>query len=214
MKLPENKKERLQVFILIGVGVVAVLYAVMQLLITPFNTSKEKLRSTLQTTQDYLGKAERELKFAPTLKQEFESVSQELDQTIASNVLHAILGAYLVGVQTELETQARALNFKLDEVLEIGIRELPRPSKKGSTPAPVYFKSYSVQVSARASYEQASSFIKNLETVNPYLCVSDIRITGQADDPEHHRLNLKIEWPIEAEAEKGRSTTGERGGGS
>jgi hypothetical protein len=213
MKLPESKKERLQVFILIGVGVVAVLYAMMQLLVTPFTASKQKLRESLQTTRDYLDKAERELKFAPSLKEEFNSVSEELDQTIATNVLHSILGSYLVGVADTIETQARALNIKVDEVQEVGIRELPRPNKKGATSAPVYFKSYSVQVAARATYEQATSFIRNLETINPYLCVSEIRITGQADDPEHHRLNLKIEWPIEAEAEKGKSATGERGGG-
>lgn len=214
MKLPESKKERFQVFVLIGVGVVAVIYAMAQLLVAPFIASKQKLRDALQTSNTALEKAERELNFAPSIKAEFDSVATQLDKTIADNVLHSILGSYLVGVTETLEAQARALNIKLEEVQEIGIREIPRPTKKSGTPPPVYFKSYGVQVSARASYEQASAFIKKLEELNPYLCVSEVRITGQADDPELHRMNLKIEWPIEAETAKSSSATGDRGAGS
>jgi len=213
MKLPDNNKERIQVFVLIGIGVVAVLYAMWQLLVSPFIESKQKLKDTLQVKQDKLAKAERELKHAPAIKAEFDEMTAQLDRTINSNALQAILGSYLVGVTETLESQARASNLKLDEIQEIGIRELPRAKKKGDT-STVYFKSYSVQVSARTSYDHAVSFIKHLEDLNPYLCVSDIRITSQPDDPEHHRFNLRIEWPIEANPKPKQVTVAEHGDGS
>jgi len=212
MKLPENKKERIQVFILIGIGAAAVIFAMAQLLVTPFLAAKEKFKELLQTKQTALEKAERELKYAPGIKEEFDTVTTQLDTTIANNLLRPILGSYLVGVTETLEAQARVLNIKLDEIQEIGIRELPRPTKK--IPTPVYFKSYSVQVSVLASFEQATLFVKKLEELNPYLCISDVRITGQADDPERHRLNIRIEWPIEAEASKAQGAMSDRGGGS
>lgn len=212
MKLPENKKERVQVFVLIGIGAAAVIFASWQGLVSPFFAYKQRLQESLQTKRTALEKAERELRLAPSIKEEFDSVTSQLDTTIANNLLRPILGSYLVGVTETLENQARAINVKVDEIQEIGIRELPRANNAGANP--VNFKSYSVQVSARASYEQASKLINNLEELNPYLCVSDIRITGQADTPEYHRLSLRIEWPIEAESEKGQNSMSDRGGGS
>ena len=212
MRLPATKKERIQVFVLIGIGLIAVIYALVQLTVSPFLASKQKLRDELLTKKTALEKAERELKFAPTIKEEFNSVATQMDRIIADNVLRPILGSYLVGVTEFLEQQARATNIRLDEVQEIGIREPPRPKNTGSA-APIYFKSYSVQVSARGSFEQVTAFIMKLSKLNRYLCVSDIRITGQSDTPESHRLNMQIEWPIEAESTKQESSTG-RGGGS
>jgi hypothetical protein len=97
----------------------------------------------------------------------------------------------------------------VDGIQEIGVRDPPRTSTKGA--AANAFKSYSVQVSAVATFEASWSFIKKLEEMNPYLCVTEIRITGQPDNPEYHRLTLRIEWPIEAEAEKGQDALIDRG---
>lgn len=212
MKLPENKKDRIQVFVLIGIGVVAVLYAITQLVVSPYLASKQKLRETLQQKKDKLEKAQRELNFAPNIKAEFDSVIAELDKLREAYILRPILGSYLVGVSETLEAQARALNIKMDEVSEIGIRELPRAGKKDVTVR--NFKSYTVQVSAKVSYEQATSFITKLEELNPYLCISDIHIKGQTENPEQHQLIIRIEWPIEAEVGKESTTPAGRGGKS
>lgn len=212
MKLPENKKDRIQVFVLIGIGVIAVLYAIAQLLVSPYMASKQKLRDTLQQQKDKLEKANRELNFAPTIKAEFDTVIAELDRIRETHVLRPILGSYLVGVSETLEAQARTFNIKLDEISEIGIRELPRASKKDASIR--NFKSYAVQVSAKVSYEQASSFLRSLEELNPFLCVSDIQIKGQAENPEQHRFTIRIEWPIEAEVGQEATTPAGKGGES
>jgi len=209
MKLPENKKERLQVFVLIGIGVAAVLYAMTQLVVMPFFASKQELRSSLQTKKAKLEKAERELNFAPKIKTEFDSVTGELDTIIRAHVLRPILGSYLVGVSETLEMQARSCNIKLDEVQEIGVREPPRTGKKATVARA--FKAYAVQVSVKASYEQTAAFLRKLEDMNPYLCVSDVRITGQPDSPETHRVTLRIEWPIEVEGGKEQGAAAGRG---
>lgn len=209
MKLPENKKERLQVFVLIGIGVVAVLYAMAQLVVMPFLASKQKLRNSLQSKKAKLEKAQRELNFAPRIKEEFDSVTGELDTIIRTHVLRPILGSYLVGISENLEMLAHSCNIKLDEVQEIGVREPPRTGKKGSVARS--FKAYAVQVSARASYDQTATFLRRLEDMNPYLCVSDVRITGQPDNPESHRITLRIEWPIEAESGKEQGSASGRG---
>lgn len=210
MKLPANKKERIQIFVLIGIGVVAVIYAVWQLGVTPYLESKATLLKKLQRKQDDLKKAERELKLAPQLKAEFDALTAQLDKAIAEYVLHPTLGSYLVGVTEKLEAQALACNVKVDEIQEIGIRELPRANKEDNTP--IAFKSYAVLFSGKGSYEQIALFIRRLEAANPYVCVGDIRIVGQADSVESHRIQLRIEWPIEAEQPQDKGAGKERGG--
>lgn len=212
MKLPVNKKDRIQVFVLIGIGVVAVLYAVVQLAVLPFLASKQKLRDSLQTKKAKLEKAGRELNYAPSIKTEFDSVTGELDRIIANHVLRPILGSYLVGVTETLEGMARSCDIKVDEIQEIGVREPPRTGKKDT--AARAFKSYAVQLSAKISYEQAATLIRKLEEMNPYVCVSELRITGQPDNPEQHRVTVRIEWPIEAEGAKDQGAPAARGGKS
>ena len=40
-------------------------------------------------------------------------------------------------------------------------------------------------------------FQGSIEVRNPYVCVTELRIASQPDDPSRHRASLRIEWPIE-----------------
>jgi hypothetical protein len=99
-------------------------------------------------------------------------------------------------VTETLENSARGVGITVDEIQEVGIRELPR-GKTDKTAAA--FKSYAVQTAGEGSYERIRAFLDKVETDNPYLCVTDIRITGRPDKPEQHRFSVRMEWPIEAE---------------
>jgi hypothetical protein len=211
MRLPQNRKERIQVFVLIGIGSLLAIFALAQLVITPFVASRQKLKAALGEQEGKLAKAKKELLHAPAIKEEYDQVSSELSSVIAVNVLHPILGSYLVGVTEMIENTARSVGFKTEEVLEVGVRELP--TKKGVATART-FKSYTVQVTAEGSFRQAWTFADAFEKQNPFLCVTEIRITGRQDKPEQHRVILRIEWPIQTNPDGANDTSAERKGGS
>lgn len=211
MKLPENRKERAQVFVLIGIGVLLALFALAQLVVMPFLASRQKLQAALADQGQKLAKAKKELLHAAAIKEEYDRTTVELTSVIASNVLRPILGSYLVGVTETIENTARDVGLRVEEIQEVGIRELP--TKKGSTSSRL-FKSYAVQVTAEGSYRQATQFMDEFESRNPYLCVTEIRITGRPDKPEQHRFILRIEWPIQATEGAGDGVGDKKGGAS
>lgn len=209
MKLPENKKERIQVFGLIGLGVALLLFTLVQLLIVPFNARRQKWKIIQEELDRKMEKAKKELLYAPTVKVEYDVVSVEIDRIMASNVLRPILGSYLVGVTEMLENAAREVGLKLNEIQEVGIGELPR-SKTDKTVD--VFKSYAIQLSGEGSYEEVRAFLDKIETDNPFLCVTEIRIIGRPDKPEQHQLNVRVEWPIEAAPSESRGKGDSKGG--
>ncbi len=211
MKLPENKKERIQVFVLIGIGVALLLFTLIQLLVVPFNASRQKWKVIQGELEGKIGKANRELSYGRAVKAEYDVVSVEIDKIMASNVLRSILGSYLVGVTEMLESAAHGVGLNLNEIQEVGIRELPR-SKTDKTVG--VFKSYAVQLAGDGSFDQVRAFLDKIENDNPFLCVTEIRIVGRSDKPERHQLNVRVEWPIEAVPQEGRGNGADGKGGN
>jgi hypothetical protein len=202
MKLPENRKERVQVFVLIGIGAALALYALVQLLVSPYTAARQKLNAVQEDLNRKIETARRVLLYAPAVKEEYESVTAEIEKTMASNVLRPVLGSYTVVVTETIETAARLAGIAVTEIQEVGTRELPRG--KTAIKTAEAFKSYAVQVSGDGSYEQVRAFLDKIETDNPFLCVTEIRITGRSDKPEQHRVTIRVEWPIEATSADGK----------
>lgn len=211
MKLPENRKERLQVFALIGIGVLLAISTITQLVVFPFLASRKKRNAALVEQTQKLEKARKELLQAPSVKEDYDKVSAELDRIVAASVLRSILGSYLVGVSETIENAARSAGLTTEEIQEVGIRDLP--VKKGSSHPPA-FKSYAVQTTAEGSYAQVLAFLNAIETRNPFLCVTEIRISGRQDKPEQHRITFRIEWPIHASPDTTSEAPAEKKGGS
>lgn len=213
MKLPENKRERILVIVAIVVGIVLLTHTTIQLVVSPILESRKKNRDETQALSEKLEKARRELGFANQIQAEYDAALAQIERISAEYVLRPILGSYLVGVSETLERMAREVSFSLDDVQEAGIQNLPVKKKDGSAPA---FRSYVVQVGGSGSYEQIIAFLRIVEERNPYLCVTDLRVTGQGDNPERHRVSVRMEWPIEAPLEPkpaGKNpTTGAKGG--
>lgn len=209
MKLPENKKERIQVFVLIGIGVALALFALIQVAVVPFNAARQKLQVVQAELDKRMEKARKELLHARMVKEEFDIVTADIDRIMATNVLRPILGSYLVGVTETIEQAARKAGIEVDEIQEVGIREIPRGAMDKTHEV---FKSYAVQMSGEGAYEEVCAFLDKIETDNPFLCVTEIRITGRPDKPERHRLNVRVEWPIEAAPSESRGKGDGKGG--
>lgn len=211
MKLPESKKERIQVFVLIGIGALLALFAIVQLAVLPFMASRRALLTKAEEQGRKLEKAQKELQRAPGFKEQYDRVTIEIDKIVAANVLRPILGSYLVGVTETIENTARDSGLRVEEIQEVGVRELPR---KKTDMTPRSFKSYAVQVTGEGSYDRLRAFLAKMEDDNPVLCVTEMRIVGRPEKPDQHRFSLRIEWPIEVPGDEQRpvSATEKKGG--
>jgi Tfp pilus assembly protein PilO len=198
MKLPEGKKERYQILGLIGMVVVLVLVLIVKLAIAPIRASWRKSREALAEQEAKTEKARKELERATVLKVDYDRLTAEIDKILAANVRRPILGQYLVGITETIDDAARQAGVTIEDTQEVGVRELPR-SKKTTTPQA--FKSLTAQVTGTGSYAQIQAFVRKLEDDNPMLCFTDIRISGQSDKPEAHRMTVRLEWPISAQPE-------------
>jgi len=196
MKLPANKKERAKILVLIGMGVIVLIIVLVQLVAIPILDSRRKLREDIEEYRTRVEKARRELRASKQIQAEFDAVSGKLKAIAEDYLLHPILGSYLVGVSEALDPQARESGFTIEDLQERGIQALRLRAKEASGRA---YNAYSVQIVGQGSYDEIAAFLKSLEGRNPYVCVTELKISEQPDTPERHRVTLRIEWPIEAE---------------
>lgn len=194
MKLPEGKKERTQVFVLIGMGIVVILIMIVQFVIVPILAAR---RALVERQEEYiakLDKARRELNASPRIQEEFDAVRGRL-QGIASNyLLRPILGSMLVGVTEALEPCVHDSGFTVEDIQERGVQSLRLTAKDAGTQP---YNAYSFLVNGQGSLEQISAFLRATEQHNPYICVTELKITAQSDSPLRHRASLRLEWPLE-----------------
>ena len=200
MKLPQSKKERIRFLVLVACGAIMAIAMVVQFAITPFLASRRALQTELDDYQQKLQKARKELSFTAVIQREYDEATNQIGRIAAENVLRPILGSYLVGVTEFVEATAKEVGCKLNEVQEIGVQEFPSGGAKNAGPAA--YRSYSIQIGVLAPYGDICTFLEKLERSNPYLCVTEIRITGQPDAPERHRVQMRLEWPIEVQESK------------
>lgn len=200
MKLPENKKERMLIFALIGVVGIVLLAVVILWGILPLLDSQRKMESSLIELDDKLKKANRELGYAPAIQREYDDMMTELERIRAENVLRPILGSYLVGVTEQIEATARQAGVRTEDVREVGMVSLPRKGQAGSQ----VFMSFVVQVGGEGPFEAIARFLKQMEDRNPFFSVSEFSITGQSDSLELQRFSARMVWPIEPASEGGK----------
>jgi len=194
MKLPKSKKDRILIFSVAGVVSVVVIYVAIMWGLLPVLDSKQNLEKSLDEQQEKLKKARRELDYAPGVQKDFEDVTAQIEKIKRENVSRPILGSYLVGVSEQIESSARTMGVKVDEIREIGVVDLPIKAKDSALKA---FKLYAVQVSAAGSYQALTRFLMQMEERNPFFGITDLQLTGQPDKPEEQRLSVQMEWPIE-----------------
>jgi hypothetical protein len=199
MKLPVDKKSRMIVFAGIGGAAMLVLFAAVMWGLLPVRAARREMETSLVSRREQISKAKREFEYVRSLVKSQKGLTDEIEAIRARCVLRPTLGAYLVGVSDPVESAARACGVKIEEIREIGIVDIPQ---KARTIMLQSFKCYSVNVSAEGSYGAICAFLKRMEQQNPFFCVTELGIAGQADAPESQRVTIRMEWPIEPATEK------------
>ena len=199
MKLPTNKKERIQILVLIGAGAVAVLYALVSLAILPMIASFKSSTLRLTEKRDRLELIDRALKQKERRQTEFDGVSNNIPMYSEKYVLRPKLGSYLIVVRENLESLASACGLQLEPAAEVGRSEVPGKNADGSKRS---LLTYGVRVSATGGYNELLRFFRALERQNSMVCITELAVLPRASNPEAHTINATIQGPIWGEPEK------------
>ncbi len=194
MKLPDDPKEKTKILILIGIGVVAVLYTTIALVVKPLFAEKARCRIEIAALEAKLEMAQRDmnrmLKDRPGNTRALEQIVDVSNRRLF--ILHPSLGNYELGARAYLENQSQSAGVALTTIREIGITQIPKPAKG---PA-LAFKSYNLRVGIQAGMHDALRLVEAIEKNNPYLSVSSLSVVSRPESPGRHEITMEIQWPI------------------
>jgi len=152
-----------------------------------------------------------EIKSLEALKETVEATFQREDQV--TEALSLIVSRLDEAARIHIPPPANALSWATQRVyrharsvgVEIQwIEETAVPGhfavEEGSEPAA--FIPYRARIAATGSYALILRFVASIEKGNPYVCISDVSIAGQAQDVETHHITLIIEWPTWIDAKR------------
>jgi len=195
MKLPENKKERIKLFCLIGIFAVFILYFLVRSAAGPMLRMKAeqkeqiaKLKAEIETAQrvtDIVGKT------ADMNRQTVDEIIRIAETD--GFILRPRLGNYLLEATEIIEAKASEAGVSILSVKAAEIAECPVP---GDSSSPGTFSLYTARVGMECGMHELISFLRNIEQSNPYLCISGIDIAGRPGDPATHEVTVHVQWPI------------------
>ncbi len=193
MKLPENKKERIQIFVLVGIGLSVLLYLGGSYAIKPLLNKRTERLDKIEALRDEIEMAERGARMVQASKTvNDETVSEILEISEASGyILKARLGNYLLGATEIIEAAARQARVELESVVASSTRDIPA---RENDPSP--FRLYAARVNAACGVHDFVRMVQHLEEGNPFIAITKLSIQGEAARPGTHTTTFDVEWPI------------------
>lgn len=195
MKLPEDKKERTKILVLIAIGAVGALYMVVQLSISPLLKSRRAKIERIQELKEDLEKARKTVNEASKNRKANHETILRIKETAEKYVLPPRLGGnYQLGASEIIEKHARDLGIGLTSLREFSISDVKQNPAKGEESV---FKTYTLSVSLECGFYDMVRLLRGIESSNPYLCITSLEILGQPQkNPEKHNVRFNVQWPI------------------
>lgn len=211
MKLPVDPKRRTQILVLAGV-VTVLLLVFLYLGFSYILTLRAKTKLDLDDARDKLNKLEREIKAFPTVRQTRDDLFWSIQFAATNHILFHEYRNYHLTAREILLPLAAETGIALDIPKEGAVIDLPVPDPKSTNktaratsagkgkgtagPASPFFALYPVSATGRAGFDQLLAFLRRIESRNPYIAVSELRLTANPDSPETHDFSITLLWPI------------------
>ena len=199
MRLPKDKAERTKVLVLAAIGVVAVGYGLIFGIGRPLLTKRKQTTEDIQNLKDELFKARVRIDQMGRLKADNLTAILEISSIAEKYILRSRHGNYLIEAKKALETAAAGTDMEFVSVDEIGEASMTYENNPAAAPdeeSDDVLKSYTAQATLKGDFFEFTKMMQLLENNNPYLCVSNIDIEADPQNPLKHRIGLLIQWPI------------------
>ena len=188
MKFEELSKEQKQKLVLAVMAVAALLYVLYQFVVMPGISRMGKAKDELAALQSEMEKVGHALSSGTRLRADLETSVNELKNSNAKFIVPA--DNPLAWAIERVYDSANPLNVEIESVSPL-ISSSPWDR---SAEAARLFNPYTVKVVTRCGYFTLGELIRALETSNPYLCVSDLRIRATTDIMTHE-VEFMLVWP-------------------
>jgi len=195
VKLSAHGKQRLFLGLAILIGGAAILYAYINLLILPLRQTRIEGMNILAENQDKIDKAKNVLQTLASVKADVGRLQEDLAVATNQFIIRPVLGSTLVTVQNAIEPIAQKCGLQVDSCVERGRMEIPGTY----TAAGFVVQRYLVELTAVGAYATVRDFVQTLEQSNACVCVTDLDVTGRAEDVVKHKVRICMEWPVFSE---------------
>ena len=199
MKLPDDKQQRVKIFVMIGLGAALVVLGIVQGIISPLRNLRTKRMARMEECQRGVNRARKEIKKAArSFTQRMEAIDN-IKNASDQYILHPVLGNYLLEATGIIDAHADALGIAIDPVREVAISDIPR---NADAKEDRLLKAYTVRVNMVAPYHDAFALLREIENQNPYVCITSIMIRPRPGvDLEKHNISIEVQWPVWADPE-------------
>jgi hypothetical protein len=197
MKLPQDKKERTQILVLIGIVSILAIYGLYQLVqIKVIQPRRDNATRMAQLEKDI-----REARLIVSQSRGNEQRNRELLAKIkeysARHLLHPRLGGNLIlGASEQVEGWFRQAGLETPDIRDGGRRAV----YGRSDPVRDMVWAYTVGVSFRAGLHDLAKLLKIIEESDPCVTVVQLSIAaGNASDPRtvpQHAISFNVQWPM------------------
>lgn len=193
MNLPTDPKKRMQVLVGIGVGVLAVIVAVIYFGVMPTLAAKKAMQGEIQSLQDEIDSAQKKIDQMPKDREKNREVLTKTREITAKYFIRPVLTSYPLRVNELIEPEVRKLGLAMDaSPRDMGVMDLPEPPgvKK-------MIRAYTSRISLQCGYNDLRKLVRQIEESNPYLSVLAISIAAgdPVKSPEAHAVSLELQWP-------------------
>jgi hypothetical protein len=193
MKLPTDKKERMKWLAIIVVGSLAAVFVAIYFGIIPILQKRSQLKAEIADLQDKLENAKKESKQKDRDVESNRKTLLSIKDISSKYIIKPVLNNYVLMASDFIESQAKKAGFKSVTVSEKGFANIAVRAGDESTKT---VKAYMVSVSVQCGYNDFVKLIRQIESANPFYCVTAISIGGQpAKDPRQHVIAFDIQWP-------------------
>jgi hypothetical protein len=183
IKLLYEKKSLL----IIGIAGILVFIVFIWALIIPVHSAFQKNSARAKQLEEELSSTWNMIRNRSSVKKELNVTIK----TISENSQHIplpTLGNYRLGMEQYVRTCGSGANVSIEQIFKQGIVEL----KDGNN----LFSVYRIRVVLKAGYKNLSEFIKEIESNNKMVAVSDLTISISKNDPKIHNVSLVLSWLI------------------
>lgn len=192
MKLPDNKKQRTQIFVLTGLASCGLLYALWAFVYQPYRERRAEADQQMEQREREVRQAQLLIQGGAGGEQRLRELTEELVEISEQYFLHPRLGNYFLEAREIVRRHAEASGVLHWRAEEVGLTPMPRPRAAGEHAV----QGFAVGIRAECGYAVFLDWVRRLEEENPLLNLYGFTIAAQPEKPHLHQIRFELRWPV------------------
>lgn len=199
MKLPEDKKERTQILVLIGIVAILALYGLFQGVMRGLVAPRQQHRARIEVLEGQVREANLVVRQSRGDDQRNRELLERIRVYSENHLPVPRLGGNLIlGASEQIERWFKQAGLDRPTIQELGRRAVEPTAGRDATRDLVY--SYSVRVSFNAGLHDVATILKIIEDSDPCVTITMLSVGADAtpgpDMLPAHSVSFVIQWPI------------------